>query len=90
MKFFYVFCYVFSYVNITQLGNFSTFRTDGVCLCCAVALLVFRYGSKLVVCYQIGFYEHCYGIVYGGAAHTELYALLEMLHKLLNLKAAVD
>ena len=46
--------------------------------------------SVHMVRHKVGLYEHCYGVVYGGAAHTELHSLLEVLHKLLYLEAAVD
>ena len=90
MKFFYVFCYVFGYVHIAQLGNFSAHCANGVGLLGTVAFLVFRYCSELVMGYQIGFYKHCNGVVYGSAAYSELEALLEMLHQLLDFKTAVD
>ena len=90
MKFLYILCYVIGYVYVAQLGHLATFCADGVGLCSSVALLVFRYGPELVVGYQVGFYEHCYGIVYRSTANAELEVLLKMLHELLYLKASVD
>ena len=90
MKFLYIFCYVLCYANIAQLCHLATFCAYGVGLFSPVALLVFRYCSKLMVRHKVGLYEHCYGVVYGSAAHTELYALLEVLHKLFYLETAVD
>ena len=90
MKFLYIFCYVLCYANIAQLCHLATFCAYGVGLFCSVALLVFRYGPELVVGYQVGFYEHCYGIVYRSTAHAELRVFLKMLHELLYLKASVD
>ena len=90
MKFLYILCYVIGYVYLAQLGHLAAFCAYGVGLCSSVALLVFRYGPELVMGYQVGFYEHCYGVVYGSTAHTELCVFLEVLHELLYLKTAVD
>ena len=90
MKFFYIFCYIVGYVDVAHLGHLATFSANGISLCSAVAFLIFRNSSELVVHHQIGLYEHCYGIVDGRTAHTEFLLLLKVLHQLLNFEASVQ
>ena len=90
MKFFYIFCYVFSYVYVAQFCNLATFCANGVGLCRSVALLIFRHCAELMMGYKVGLDEHCYGVVYGGTAYTEFLTCLKMFHQLLYLETAVD
>ena len=89
MKFFYIFYYVVCYVNVAQLGDLATFCANGVGFCRSVAFFIFRDCPELVVCHKVRFNKHCYCVVYGGTAHTEL-ALLEVFHQLFYFKTAVD
>ena len=77
MKFLDVRCYIVFNVYIAYFSDLAAIRTNHVGLFIAIAPLVFRCGTELVVYYQIGVDKQCYCIVYCRTAYPELFFVLK-------------